>query len=150
DGAGADRNLLWLGKSGRGGPQSSAIFHGPRRSARDPHARFPVRAAKDAGIPVDEWVPAAGGLLASVKYGCAWAMGMAVARAEQAAAEILMPIRIIEHGGIKYAEIIRADARATKTRFFSPPESSFQFGLLAHEAGFVEEPHYHKPFPRQI
>src|SRR2546423_12079588 len=60
------------------------------------------------------------------------------------------PIEIIEHGGIKYAEIIRADARVTKTRFFSPPESSFQFGLLAHEAGFVEEPHYHKPFPRQI
>jgi len=34
--------------------------------------------------------------------------------------------------------------------FFSPPESSFQFGLLAHEAGFVELPHYHKPMTRTI
>ena len=28
-----------------------------------------------------------------------------------------------------------------------PPESSFQFGLLAHEAGYREEPHFHKPVP---
>ncbi len=61
-----------------------------------------------------------------------------------------MSIEVIEDSGIKYAEIIRADARVSTTRFFSPPESSFQFGLLAHEAGFVEPPHYHKPFPRQI
>ncbi len=61
-----------------------------------------------------------------------------------------MTIEVIEHVGIKYAEIIRADVQVTKTRFFSPPESSFQFGLLAHDAGFVEEPHYHKPFPRRI
>ena len=61
-----------------------------------------------------------------------------------------MSVELVEHAGVKYAEIIRADLRVTKTRFFSPAESSFQFGLLAHEAGFVEEPHYHKPFPRQI
>lgn len=61
-----------------------------------------------------------------------------------------MSAEIIEHGGTKYAEIIRADVRAEKTHFFSPPESSFQFGLLAHEAGFFEEPHYHKSFARQI
>jgi hypothetical protein len=35
-------------------------------------------------------------------------------------------------------------------RVFFPPDSSFQFGLLAHEAGFFEEPHYHKSFVRQI
>src|SRR6266704_4554313 len=61
-----------------------------------------------------------------------------------------MTVELVQHGGIKYAEIIRANVQVTKTRFFSPAESSFQFGLLAHEAGFVEEPHYHKPFPRQI
>lgn len=61
-----------------------------------------------------------------------------------------MFVEVIEHGGTKYAEIIRADVRVDKTRFFSPAESSFQFGLLAHEAGFVEEPHYHKSFTRQI
>jgi hypothetical protein len=52
--------------------------------------------------------------------------------------------------GVKYAEVIRANARVNKTRFFSPSESSFQFGLLAHEAGFFESPHYHKPFPREV
>lgn len=61
-----------------------------------------------------------------------------------------MIVEVIERNGIKYAEIIRADARVESTRFFSPPESSFQFGLLAHKAGFVEPPHYHQPFRREI
>ena len=61
-----------------------------------------------------------------------------------------MSAESIEHAGIRYAEVIRADVAVPKTRFFSPPESSFQFGLLAHEAGFFEEPHYHKSFVRQI
>jgi len=61
-----------------------------------------------------------------------------------------MGIEIIEHNGIKYAEIIWADTCVDHTTFFSPPESSFQFGLLAHKAGFVEPPHYHKPVTRQI
>ena len=46
--------------------------------------------------------------------------------------------------------MIWSDVQVEKTTFFSPPESSFQFGLLAHEAGFVEEPHYHRPFVRSI
>lgn len=57
---------------------------------------------------------------------------------------------VIEHMGRRYAEVIRASARVGITRFLSPPESSFQFGLLAHEAGFVEEPHYHREFSRTI
>lgn len=61
-----------------------------------------------------------------------------------------MTAEVITYGGIKYAEVIRAGVRVDKTRFFSPPESSFQFGLLAHEAGFSEPPHYHKPFPREV
>jgi hypothetical protein len=61
-----------------------------------------------------------------------------------------MSIEILERDGIKYAEVIRAEARVKTTRFFSPAESSFQFGLLAHEAGFIEAPHYHKPFRREI
>ena len=59
-------------------------------------------------------------------------------------------VEAIDFGGKRYAEVIRADARVTKTTFFSPGESSFQFGLLAHEAGFVEAPHYHQPFSRTI
>lgn len=61
-----------------------------------------------------------------------------------------MSIEVIEHNGTRYAEIIWADTRVEKTRFFSPAESSFQFGLLAHEAGYQEAPHYHQEFERTV
>ena len=61
-----------------------------------------------------------------------------------------MAIEHIERHGVDYAMIIWADTQVEETTFFSPPESSFQFGLLAHEAGFVEPPHYHKPITRTI
>ena len=61
-----------------------------------------------------------------------------------------MGIEIIERGGTRYAEIIRATETVERTTFFSPAESSFQFGLLAHGAGYQEPPHYHQPFSRQI
>jgi hypothetical protein len=59
-------------------------------------------------------------------------------------------IETIEHGGTRYAEIIWRDAVSRETKFFSPAESSFQFGLLAHDAGFHEKPHFHQPFQRSI
>jgi hypothetical protein len=59
-------------------------------------------------------------------------------------------IETIEYNGVKFAEIIWADTRVSQTTFFSPPESSFQFGLLAHEAGFVEAPHFHREIKREI
>lgn len=59
-------------------------------------------------------------------------------------------VESVEYGGTKYAEIIWAGTSVERTTFFSPPDSSFQFGLLAHEAGFVEAPHYHKPVSRTI
>jgi hypothetical protein len=49
-----------------------------------------------------------------------------------------------------YAEIIRSNLKVKSTKFFSSAESSFQFGLLAHEKGFEEPPHYHRPFKRSI
>jgi hypothetical protein len=61
-----------------------------------------------------------------------------------------MPVELIEHEGTKYAEIIWADTTVEASTFFSPAESSFQFGLLAHEAGYAEDPHYHKAVPRMI
>lgn len=61
-----------------------------------------------------------------------------------------MSHEVIEHKGTRYAEVIWATARVEKTRFFSPPESSFQFGLLAHEAGYQEPPHYHQEFERTV
>lgn len=59
-------------------------------------------------------------------------------------------VEIIEHEGVKYAEVIWADTAVEKTTFFSPADSSFQFGLLAHEAGFAEPPHYHREVERTI
>jgi hypothetical protein len=61
-----------------------------------------------------------------------------------------MKIETIEHNDKRYAEIIWAIESVKKTTFFSPPESSFQFGLLAHDAGFFEPPHFHRPFKREI
>lgn len=59
-------------------------------------------------------------------------------------------VEVVEHNGVTYAEIIWADTRVDRTTFFSPAESSFQFGLLAHGAGYSEDAHYHKPFERTI
>jgi anti-sigma factor ChrR (cupin superfamily) len=59
-------------------------------------------------------------------------------------------VEIVELNGTKYAEIIWSGTEVKETRFFSPADSSFQFGLLAHEAGFVEPPHYHKAVTRTI
>ncbi|HSS98075.1 MAG TPA: hypothetical protein VLK33_13635 [Terriglobales bacterium] len=61
-----------------------------------------------------------------------------------------MSVEIVEHDGKKYAEIIWGKEQVEKTTFYSPAESSFQFGLLAHKAGFAEPPHYHKPIARTI
>ena len=61
-----------------------------------------------------------------------------------------MSVEVVEHGGTTYAEIIWADTRVGSTTFFSPAESSFQFGLIAHDAGYQEEPHYHKAVSRRI
>ena len=60
------------------------------------------------------------------------------------------PIEVIEHNGIRYAEVIRAELHVDHTTFYSPAESSFQFGLLAHEAGYEEPAHYHRPYSRTI
>jgi len=59
-------------------------------------------------------------------------------------------IEIIEHQGVRYAEVLRAGATVKTTRFFSPTQSSLQFGLLAHAAGFVEPAHVHHPAKREI
>ena len=59
-------------------------------------------------------------------------------------------VETVEHDGIRYAEIIWAGTQVPITRFFSPADSSFQFGLLAHESGFVEPPHFHKQVTREI
>ncbi len=59
-------------------------------------------------------------------------------------------VETVERDGIRYAEIIWAGTEVPTTRFFSPDDSSFQFGLLAHKAGFVEPPHIHKPVAREI
>lgn len=57
---------------------------------------------------------------------------------------------VIENDGIRFAEVIWANSTVEKTRFLSPDDCSMQFGLLAHDAGFVEPAHYHKPIDRTI
>lgn len=61
-----------------------------------------------------------------------------------------MSVEVVEHGGRRYAEIIWAGTTVETTKFYSPDKSSFQFGLLAHGAGFTEEPHSHMRIERVI
>lgn len=56
----------------------------------------------------------------------------------------------VELNGKLFAEIIRKHVQVNKTTFVSSAESSFQLGLLAHEKGFKETPHYHKQVKRTI
>jgi anti-sigma factor ChrR (cupin superfamily) len=56
----------------------------------------------------------------------------------------------IEQDGTLFAEVIWAGTTVEKSRFFSDEKSSLQFGLLAHEAGFIEPAHYHHPINREI
>ena len=70
-----------------------------------------------------------------------------------AKARVILPNRVVElveHGGITYAQIIWAGINVEETRFFSPPQASFQFGLLAHRRGYREAPHFHKAAHREI
>ena len=57
---------------------------------------------------------------------------------------------LIKYKGKHYAEVIRSKLKKKNKIFLSPAKSSFQFGILAHEKGFVEPPHYHRPFKRII
>jgi hypothetical protein len=59
-------------------------------------------------------------------------------------------VEVIDHAGIRYAEIIWRDTVVDHTTFFSPASSSFQFGLLAHKAGYLEDPHSHRSTRRAI
>ena len=61
-----------------------------------------------------------------------------------------MGFEVIERDGKRYAEIIWAGTSVEKSTFFSPAGSSFQFGLLAHEADFNEPAHYHPVIERKI
>ena len=61
-----------------------------------------------------------------------------------------MGFEIVEHNNIRYAEIMWSNTNVEHSTFFSPANSSFQFGLLAHGAGFIEPAHYHKPVNRVI
>jgi len=59
-------------------------------------------------------------------------------------------VSFIEHGGRRFAHVIRARATVPISAFFSDAGESFQVGLLAHEAGFVEPPHTHPTVERKI
>ena len=60
-------------------------------------------------------------------------------------------IEIIEDTkGKRLAEVIRSEQKVDKTTFFSDPNSSFQFGFVAHKKGYEEEIHYHKAIEKKI
>lgn len=56
----------------------------------------------------------------------------------------------IEHEGVLFAEVIRADETVETSTFYSGDDCPLQFGLLAHASGFVEGAHHHHPVERKI
>jgi hypothetical protein len=61
-----------------------------------------------------------------------------------------MVMEVIEHDGVRYAEIVRNSASVAQSTFLSPDSQSMQLGILARNAGFVEPPHYHPRIERRI
>ena len=61
-----------------------------------------------------------------------------------------MAMEVIEHGDIRYAEIIRTSASVEQSTFYSPDNQSMQLGILSRKAGFVEPPHFHPNIERRI
>lgn len=60
-------------------------------------------------------------------------------------------MKIIESkDGERLAEIILSDQKVDKTTFYSDPNSSFQFGFVAHKKGYQEEAHFHKKIEKKI
>ena len=60
-------------------------------------------------------------------------------------------IKIINNlEGKRLAEVLLADQKVNKTTFFSNPNSSFQFGYVAHKKGYQEEAHFHKEIEKKI
>ena len=54
-------------------------------------------------------------------------------------------MKIIESkDGERLAEVILSGQKVDKTTFYSDPNSSFQFGFVAHKKGYQEEAHFHK------
>ncbi len=52
--------------------------------------------------------------------------------------------------GKRLAEVLLADQKVNKTTFFSNPNSSFQFGYVAHKKGYQEEAHFHREIEKKI
>ncbi len=61
-----------------------------------------------------------------------------------------MAMEVIEHGDIRYAEIIRTSASVEQSTFYSPDNQSMQLAILSRKTGFVEPPHFHPNIERRI
>ena len=57
---------------------------------------------------------------------------------------------IIEIKGIIYGVLIESDELPQNTTFYTEKDMPFQFGVVAHRAGYVEPAHYHKIWPRMV
>lgn len=59
-----------------------------------------------------------------------------------------MTFEIVEHNGLRYAEILYKSADNKSTKFYSEDDAALQLGLMVHSSGFVEVPHSHPEIPR--
>lgn len=58
--------------------------------------------------------------------------------------------RKIIYNNILYGILVGKDEDTEKTKFFSPPNCSLQFGIVANTKDYIEPPHTHKKISRTI
>lgn len=60
-----------------------------------------------------------------------------------------MTFEIVEHNGLRLAEILYSTAKAGSTKFYSEDNAALQLGLMTHSGGFVEAAHSHPVMNRE-
>jgi hypothetical protein len=60
-----------------------------------------------------------------------------------------MTFEVVEHNGLRYAEILYKDTTNESTKFYSEANAALQLGLMSHPSGFVETPHSHPEVARE-
>jgi len=62
-----------------------------------------------------------------------------------------MGVERVERGGLVYAIIVHpADMKVDRNTFFTSGDMPLQVGVITHEKGYIEKPHYHKRKERRV
>ncbi len=60
-----------------------------------------------------------------------------------------MTFEVVEHNGLRLAEVLYSTAKSISTKFYSESNAALQLGLMTHSSGFVEPAHSHPVMVRE-